>query len=259
MKTYFLPHYLQPYKTLIDQTTKESVKLRFKDTAPELTESKIGGTPYTENYSSLAKDNEGHPMQLLVQLNCKELHLPYPFPQDGLIQIFVNQQFGNIHTSKTADQFHVKFIATIEQIEDEDSLLGHHFNPSKYFPIQKTYALQGEMMLDPVSSLDYRYNDYFTFEKLCLITEDERTFEEIYFETYLGAEHKVGGYPYFIENDFRVGKAQLQQYDTLLLQLVSDDEHYINYRDSGIVSFFINSEKLKDLDFTDIYMHIEDY
>lgn len=113
---------------------------------------------------------------------------------------------------------------------------------------------------EPVSAMDYRLNNYFKPEIMdAPITLDDRSFQDVYLESYLAAEHKIGGYPYFIHQDFRKTSPYLQHYDTLLLQIVSNDEQNIMWGDSGIISFFINSEKLAQCDFSDIYFHVEEY
>lgn len=257
IKLYEIPKHLIPFKHLIDQTTKESIKLKFTHTLPFVHNSKIGGIPYMDTYSTIPKDRFGQPMQLLIQINFEEFNLSKPFPANGLLQIFVNKDFGKLENNKELDHFCIKFIHfkrptnTPMQFSKEGEI-------NKNFPIQKQFKIVGETSLEPVSSLDYRYNEFYPFDKK-QITEDERTFEEIYFEAFLGAEHKIGGYPYFIENDFRITNTKLKKHDTLLLQLVTDDEHFINYRDSGIISFFIESEQLAKLNFSNVYMHVEDY
>ena len=258
IKLYELPKYLIPYKQLIDETTKESIKLKFSNDLPLVQNSKIGGIPYIDTYSTIPKDRFGQSMQLLIQINFEEFNLSKPFPSKGLLQIFVNKDFGNLKMKKEFDHFSIKF-THLQLTNDTPISFSKESKINKNFPIQKQLKIIGVKSLEPVSSLDYRYEQFFPFEKLTKITEDERTFEEIYFETFLGAEHKIGGYPYFIENDFRVITTKLKKYDTLLLQLVTDDAHYINYRDSGIISFFIESEELAKLNFSNVYMHVEEY
>lgn len=258
IKLYELPQHLIPYKHLIDRTTKESVKLSFCNQLPLVHNSKIGGTPYSDTYSTIPIDRLGQKMNLLVQINFEEFNLSKPFPKNGLLQIFINKDFGNVGNSNEHDHFSIKFIP-FQQTNETPIQFSKEDKVNENFPIQRQFKLIGETSLEPVSSLDYRYNECFTFEKSKQITEDERTFEEIYFETFLGAEHKIGGYPYFIENDFRLTNSKLKKYDTLLLQLVTDDAHFINYRDSGIISFFIESEQLVKLNFSNVYMHVEEY
>ena len=258
IKLYELPKHLIPFKHFIDQTTKESVKLTFSNDLPFAINSKIGGTPYTDTYAEIPKDRFGQTMQLLIQINFSEFNLSEPFPASGLLQIFVNKDFGKSDMKKDMDYFSIKF-SHLPATTDRPMEFSKEQEVQKYFPIQKQLKIVGKPSLEPVSALDYRHGQCYPPDMLQQVTEDERTFEEIYFETFLGAEHKIGGYPYFIENDFRLADTKLKIYDTLLLQLVTDDAHFINYRDSGIISFFIESEQLAKLNFSNVYMHVEEY
>ena len=258
IKSYELPMYLIPFKPLIDLTTKESIKMQFSKETPTILNSKIGGVAYREPYTATPKDCFGDAMELLIQVNFDEFQLSEPFPSKGLLQIYVNKEFGNTAIQKGFDQYYIKFIDSPLPVHSHVEL-SQEAHVHIEFPIQKQLKIIGDHILEPVSSLDYRYNEFFSFDKLKQITEDERTFEEVYFETFLGAEHKIGGYPYFIENDFRISNPELKKYDTLLLQLVTDDANFINYRDSGIISFFIESDQLAKCNFTNVYMHVEEY
>ncbi|WP_449443775.1 DUF1963 domain-containing protein [Ureibacillus acetophenoni] len=51
----------------------------------------------------------------------------------------------------------------------------------------------------------------------------------------------------------------MRRFDTLLLQIISNDEENIMWGDSGIIKFFINKQKLLNLDFSDIYFIAEQY
>ena len=118
------------------------------------------------------------------------------------------------------------------------------------FPINKELKLQFSTMIEPVSATDYRLSHYFNPSLLKEhISIDGRTFYDLYLEKFLSAEHKIGGYSYFIEKDFRENYVALQHYDTLLLQIVSNDEQGIMWGDSGVISFFINAKKLTAVGF----------
>ncbi len=246
---------LLPYKHLIDSTNKESFLLKFHSATELTTLNQIAGTPLNNPYSSIPKDENGNDMLLLAQIDFKEIPLKKPFPSNGIVQFFVNEDFGKYHFKKENEQFFVRYI--------EHSLISEE-TPYSYSKTARVtsapipYKFSGTLNVEPVSPFDYRYENYFNgFDQI--ISEDERTFHEIYTICFLGAEHKIGGYPYFIHEDFRAKHTHLQKYDTLLLQLVEDDEYKIGYRDSGIISFFIEEEKLINKDFTDVYMHTEHY
>jgi uncharacterized protein YwqG len=250
-----IPESLLPYKHLIDATNNQSYLLQFHPASELSTLNQIAGNPFIDQYSSIPKDDNGKDMLLLAQIDFNEIPLQQPFPQDGIVQFFVNKDFGKPHFQKQSEQFFVRYI--------EHSLLNH--GPlSSFLPLNRIasapipYKFSGFLTEEPVSSFDYRYKTYFN-ETDRIISSDERTFHEIYTMSFLGAEHKIGGYPYFIQEDFRANNEQLQKYNTLLLQLVTDDEYEIGYRDSGIISFFIEEANLINNNFTDVYMHTEHY
>ena len=66
-----------------------------------------------------------------------------------------------------------------------------------------------------------------------------------------GSGHKIGGYPGFAQWDPRSSE---DTHDVLLFQLDSDmgTDWKILWGDCGIGNFFINWEKLKNCDFSDV-------
>lgn len=129
-----------------------------------------------------------------------------------------------------------------------------------HFPIKYEQGLLCYTQLEPVSATDFRLTYYVDSNFLAQpFLTGGPTLNDIYFEYFLSAEHKVGGYPYFIDEDIRLKAPSYARYDTLLFQLISNDEQAIMWGDSGVISFFINSEKLKQRDFSDILFYAEDY
>lgn len=76
---------------------------------------------------------------------------------------------------------------------------------------------------------------------------------EAYEQNYQNAYgHKIGGYPAFTQWDPR---KEDTKYDFLLLQLDSEfgnGDEKIMWGDAGICGFFINRQRLRDLDFDDV-------
>lgn len=247
---------LLPYKDLIEVTNKKSYLLKFHHDSELSTLNQLAGKPFVNRYCPIPKDDTGTDMLLLAQIDFSEIPLQQPFPPNGIVQFFVNKNFGKYHFPKQNEQFFVRYLAQSLISGETTSNSYSHTDRIASAPIP--YKFLGILIEEPVSSFDYRFETYFK-ERNQIITADERTFHEIYTMAFLGAEHKIGGYPYFIHEDFRTKHPQLKKYDTLLLQLVMDDEYEIGYRDSGVISFFIEEEKLINKDFTDVYMHTEHY
>lgn len=227
-----------------------------------LYESKFAGLPLLLDEMEHPKDEQNDYMLLLAQLNFSELQLATPFPEAGILQFFISQHcHEQVKDRSECCRFKVQYIPPRENynqsIQDFTYLNAVNL---KHFPIKHEMKLVAKTQFEPVSALDYRLGNYFNPDIMEVpLTMDDRSFQDIYLESYLAAEHKIGGYPYFIHEDFRKQSRFLQHYDTLLLQIVSNDEQQIMWGDSGILSFFINSTKLAQLDFSDIYFHVEEY
>lgn len=229
---------------------------------PSMSSSKFAGAPYLPVGAVHPKDVRGRYMLLVAQINLSEVNIGEPFPSEGMLQFFISERCYEYSKLNTAEKhFCVRYypsILTPSQLTEDFSYLATCDYAA--FPIEKEQIIQFHSVTEPVSATDYRLAHFFNpslFNQI--ITHDERSFKDVYLATYLSADHKIGGYPYFIEKDIREVSRELQQYDILLLQIISNDEHGIMWGDSGVMSFFINSDKLKQLDFSDIYFHTEDY
>ena len=82
--------------------------------------------------------------------------------------------------------------------------------------------------------------------------------EEIYgyefYEENIGT--KCNGFPFFTQSEPRKGD-EMNEYDTLLFQINSGKEIMIG--DCGVMNFFINREKLKNKDFSDVFYNWDCY
>lgn len=255
-KGFSIPKILAPFQNQLEKSAINYAEIVLKDDQPSITASKFAGKPYMPKTRHYPKDIDGRAMRLLAQINFSELSFPYPFPQQGLLQFFISQHAYNFsNTVNRHDYFSVRYYeATNDDVMTDFSVV----NNIEAFPINKEYSIQFELRSEPVSATDYRLYEWIP-NAATYICEDGQTFEDIYLSTFLGAHHKIGGYPYFIEDDFRKGILSLQRYDTLLLQIISNDAEGIMWGNAGVVSFFINSAKLQQLDFTDIYFYNEQY
>lgn len=253
---------LYDFKLLLQNSIEETTILTPLPLQPNLKQSKLAGYPYLPKNHLPIKDEQGHHMLLLAQLNFAEMDAPPFFPKDGILQFFISQHCYETYTNETLKKsYKIRYFPTIlthaELVTDFSYLHAADFSG---FPIKYEQALAAYQQVEPVSATDYRLGHYINPQLLNkVITKDERTFSEIYLEHFLSAEHKIGGYPYFINQDIREENPPLQHYDTLLFQVVSNDAQHIMWGDSGVISFFINSKKLQQLDFSDVYFHAEDY
>ena len=70
---------------------------------------------------------------------------------------------------------------------------------------------------------------------------------------------KGDGLPFFTQEDPREYNKELQKYDTLLFQIDGADERKISFGHGAVMNFFINREKLKNKDFSDILYNWDCY
>lgn len=232
-----------------------------------LTESKFSGNPYLPKMQIYPKDIDGNYMHLLAQINFADICLTPPFPKQGILQIFISRKLcvseNQVEESVFQQNYKIRFYAEAlskDQLISDFTFLSSEANDT--IPIiTKEMALTFTNSIEPVSATDYRLEKYIEMplSSYGVISEDEKTLEDIYFEKYLAAEHKIGGYPYFIYYDKRKDSSFLRKYDTLLFQIVSNDEQGIMFEDTGILKFFISKKNLMNLDFSDVYFHGEQY
>lgn len=261
-KNIFIPkEFIHFHSYLSDSATQAAIIEPIKY-ATLMHESKFAGIPYLPKGITHPKDGNGQFMLLLAQINFSEFQLNNPFPLKGILQFYISQKCSpQVKSNALRHYYHVQYVLPNE-IDDTFQLDFSYMNSAdfRYFPIMQEMKLLFNQSSEPVSIMDYRLKNYFNPTIMDeFITLDERSFHDIYLVNYLAADHKIGGYPYFIKQDFREEFPHLQHYDTLLLQIVSNDAQQIMWGDSGIISFFINSEKLRQLDFSDIYFHLEEY
>ena len=262
----FIPALLKNFRLPIESSVLPYITIIQTEHSPTLFDSKFGGYPYIPLSSTYPKDEDGNNMLLLAQINLADVPLLDLFPKDGLLQFFISPNLyeyykENIATVEQANLFFVRYFPYLlskEKIVTDFSNIELDYNAS--FPIKKELHLIFRLENEPVSATDYRIYNYINQQALeATADEDGRTYQDIYLEYYLGAAHKMGGYPYFLEEDIRLHSIPHRLYDTLLLQIISDDEDGIMWGNSGILKFFIHKKNLKQLDFSNVYLHVEDY
>ena len=230
---------LEPYDipALIDNINKETLKpvfnIDFSEEETELTGSRLGGAPFWKKGKKYPEVN-GTPLSLLAQINFKELPENDIFPDKGILQFFIlpDDMYGMEEGYKVI--FH----------EDEDDWEEIAFLPAENTPVLKEGKMLFTFSQEPVSIEDECFRQY----NKIFPPELESVIDDILYDNInSGTGSKLLGYPYFTQ-----GNPELEpKYDTLLFQLDSDYE-FLNWGDSGVGNFFINSKKLKKKDFSDV-------
>lgn len=260
-----LPKQLECFSQQLKNSAMHYSKLTPSSEKPFILNSKFAGFPYSPQGVPYPRDVNGQFMLLLAQINLQEANLPKPFPAKGMLQFFISEtcyehgQFIKGH----GQQHHFKVcyypsLVSEQLLQSDFSFLqgvSHHV-----FAIEKEVGLHFTQHVEPVSATDYRLQSFISPQLQREFSNDYgQYFEDIYLQHFSAADHKIGGYPYFLNDDPRATYSMLQEYDTLLLQIISNDEQGIMWGDCGVIKFLINKEKLLQRDFSDVYFYTEDY
>jgi len=258
------------------------IKTAVKDSPLPLTASKFGGLPYWERTDEFPRDEDGKPLYLLAQINFADVpHLP-DFPEKGLLQIFVQADdlWGCDFNSEQKNWrivYH-KTISSIMAMSEADlramgvKTASDEKGEDEYLPFEKEYALSFEKQLTFVHpNCDDQFDDtvqaiaqelgFPVFDGGALDWFEEDDYNAFFVgEEY--AQHQIGGFPNFTQNDVRrVG-------DVLLFQMDSEmgngedgksKSWEILWGDCGIANFFISREDLKNLDFSNVLYNWDCY
>ena len=236
-----------------------------------LTDSKFGGLPYISTDADTPKDSNDNQLALLAQINCSDLPENTLYPKDGLLQFWIsrNDDFG-LDNKK---DYCVKYIENIEDNITKESILNKYKlldeeNSEEHSPFSKkntSFALKFEKGISTITSTDFLFEDtalktiheLFPDENIEDLYDDlERDVFDTLFKAFNGVDHAIGAYPTFTQWDPR-NPEEKNTYGITLLQIEShwnndSNNNEIMWGDSGVANFFINKEKLEDLDFDDI-------
>ena len=226
---------------------KPCMKITLTDTKPSIFESKVGGLGYIPHDKDFPKDSNGNKLRLLAQIECEKIQLD-GFMKTGLLQFWIlnDDVYGHkFYNPTNQDGFRVIYYPeidkTVTQEEIESKFVKNEYENTEedWFPVFRECGMN-------FKKSENRFIEY--SEEI-----PEEVYEEVYDEN---SGHKVGGYPVFAQSDPRIDEEMLEYYDFLLFQLDTDYMGGKNavtmWGDSGVGNFFINSEKLKQCDFSDV-------
>jgi len=179
--------------------------------------------------------------------------------------------FNNINNNKNKS---VIYYSTIEEHYSEEEINSLYqpkgFNGKVLTPLLNgaTFALSFKLEKQPITVMEYSFNSLFNsawnekFPSL-KIEEEWPELEELNIDVFnilekeltaLTSGTQIGGYGHFTQWDPRSDE-YLNDYNILLLQIDTDygvNEHMIMWGDEGIGNFFIQEDKLKQLDFSSV-------
>ncbi len=265
-------------KEIIAETEKESIKIEHDlSHKPTIFESKFAGLGYVPHDKQIPVNSLDTQLRLLAQIDCSKVELEN-FPEKGLLQFWVidDDLVGADFDEPTVqDDFQIIYYETVDETVTEEEVAAKVIESEEEsdFPIDKEIALKFVKSKESLTFGDYRFEKLF-IEKFNKLSPDEQL-DDIYnldFNIFdvpdkscsehlskSGWGHKTGGYPSFTQMDPRNEDDGL---DTVLLQIDSckiDDSHEIIWGDTGICNFFINGEKLKNRDFSDVMYNWDCY
>jgi len=245
---------LASYQKLIRSTYKPyiEIKTRTNNSLPPW-QSKFAGIPYMPNGFSWPQTSQNKDLHLLAQINFKEIPELLPFPQKGLLQFWLAEDdlYGlNFDDQTKQDSFRVIYFPEIQktdlQTNFDDKNVWSDISP--FASDTPSYELTFKKKEMPVGIFDFQAQTLLS-DLLDDLPED---LEEEYMKTYNDNGHRIGGYAYFTQSDPRDYQTNHDNKKVLLLQIDSDGNNDIMWGDMGVANFFINEEKLKNLDFSDI-------
>lgn len=244
-----------------------------------LTDSKYGGFPFWPEGMDYPETENGEKLLLLAQINLSDCtDRDGELPQRGILQFFTadDDLTGCCFEDNTRqDGFRVVYHEDISRPLSIDRLreMGIPANTEldrklSCFPFFNEYKLSFEKGTDYMSECVTGF-DELVAEALRELYGEEmegsgwKYFNETDWEyitkPFSTWGDKLSGYPAFVQEDPRyyAGETDAAEgvttahYDHLLFQIDSGGE--IMWGDCGVANFFINSEALKNLDFSDIY------
>lgn len=239
----------------------------------KITDSKIEGIPYIPKGKKIPTNSKEQQFMFLAQINCEDLKGLEDFPQEGILQFWVlgSDHFGKDFDNPTnRDGFEVIYYEKIEDYYSENEFK-EMYNPYKFNlkymetliasePCKMKFSLEKQKESFNYELLDNLFKEVLEEESLGfnekdkLYEEVEKLYDDEFYEEIVGT--KCNGFPYFTQWEPRDYK-QMKEYDTSLFQIDSGKEVMIG--DSGVMHFFINREKLKNKDFSDVFYHWDCY
>ena len=269
-------------KNFKSENSKEVITITTYPNKPvDITSSKFGGIFYLPKNTQIPSNNEDEQLTFLAQINCKELPENNIYPKEGIVQFWIYggspqlgadfMDFNNINNNKNKS---VIYYSTIEEHYSEEEINSLYqpkgFNGKVLTPLLNgaTFALSFKLEKQPITVMEYSFNSLFNsawnekFPSL-KIEEEWPELEELNIDVFnilekelttLTSGTQIGGYGHFTQWDPRSDE-YLNDYNILLLQIDTDygaNEPSIMWGDEGIGNFFIQEDKLKQLDFSSV-------
>lgn len=254
------------------RTATEHYKLVLnEERQPNITGSKIGGSPYWPADKEYPVDEQGEKMLMIMQINCAEAGLRAPLPEHGMLQWFigVNDERmygcrGNYDEGRGFAIIYHDELSTDAPLPDAPT---HATVGERFTPVKREVAIDVLPEQTAMGVSDGRFNRLF-FDIVKEITGVEHAGKMwyeyldnndcLYFEQRLGMQrphHQMLGYPVYTQEEVRRDPSL---HDTLLFQLDSqfstvDRKELVMWGDMGSGFVFGKRESLAAYDYTHLY------
>ncbi len=252
---------MRPYVDNVWASKLPSLKISLaKQTQIEFTQSKVGGYPYFPESMALPLDASGNCLDFLAQINFEELPEIDGYPSAGIVQFFIarTDTYGlDFSDRKSQKNYRVIYHEHVESTNrTEFKELDELRKKSEYMsPLQSSiqYRMQFEKRTDFIPADSVYFNQFFdnkTFNFFERFGDKEREVAQAYRKLAISTGHKIGGYPYFTQDDPRMYDESIKNW-VLLFQL--DSEGDIMWGDVGVGNFFISPDALNRGDFSNVF------
>ena len=253
-----LPEELKLYCEQIEKTLKPTVRVKAAKGKTTPFESKFGGNPYMPKGFEHPRDEKGNAMLLFAQINFEEVPPIEPMPQSGILQFFLSPTddvYGlDFDDPTNQENFRVVYHAEVKR--DETQLVTDFSYVPEVDDEMPPLCSEGRMSFElqylPVSTGTYEFEQLLDIDLEQETGNPNETLWDVYADAAQGEGHKVGGYPYFTQEDPRGYNEEHQEYSILLFQADVDSDINLMFGDSGIANFFIKEADLKKLNFSDV-------
>ncbi|MEG4005499.1 DUF1963 domain-containing protein [Microcoleus sp. Pol11C1] len=256
---------LEKYRDKIEATIKPYIEIQTQNNDDvNWWQSKFGGFPYLPKGFEYPKTCDGKYLFFLAQLNFDEIPPLDGFPDRGILQFYIADDdlygldfgnYANVDNPAVEQKFKIIYF-TQPDFQVENIITNYDFVPElENFPVRGCCSLQFTKKYAPLSTNDYQFIELLGEEINELFMNPE--IEDEYREISNSFGHKIGGYPYFTQDDVRKYNSnsdQKQKPDILLFQMDTDCNETVDimWGDSGVGNFFIDESALRELYFSKV-------
>jgi uncharacterized protein YwqG len=245
-----LPEVLEPHRAAIAATELPLLAVEVLEEAPaDLRASRLGGFPWWPADRPWPLDSEDKPLLLLVQINFAEAPFLPPFPEKGLLQIFIGS--GDSYGCRFGANKPTGFACVFHQDPDRPALTDFSFRTfgdDDMSPLEEPLearALKLSAGHMPVDITDYRFETL-----LPEIAEDDELSDALADIASGAPAIRLGGYPNFTQQDPRGDRDGRSLGDFALLTV--DTTEGVMWGDSGVAQFLMHEDDLRQMDFSKV-------